>query len=67
MPKKFLILFLALSFPILSFAQELNEKDDFLEAKDMYDEGSYSLSIDLFKRFIERFPESKAIPEANSI
>lgn len=61
---KFITLFLVLSISILSFAQDVSERDAFLEAKDIYDEGSYSLSIDMFKRFIERFPNSKAVPEA---
>ncbi|NQU19290.1 tetratricopeptide repeat protein [bacterium] len=62
--KKLILPILLILIPALALGQEISEKDAFLVAKDAYDEESYSISLDLFKRFIEEFPYSPALPEA---
>lgn len=64
MLKKISLSIILILIPILIFAQEINEKDAFLMAKDSYENGSYGVSLDLFRRFIKDYPQSKLSYEA---
>jgi len=62
--KKSILSILVLLIPLSAFGQEAKERDMFLAAKEAYDLGSYSVSLDLLNKFIAQFPGSKAMPEA---
>ncbi|MDD5005979.1 MAG: tetratricopeptide repeat protein [Candidatus Omnitrophica bacterium] len=62
--KKFILFVLIISLPIAVFAEELSEEDAFLVAKNAYDDGSYGVSLNLFQKFINDFPDSQANTEA---
>jgi len=48
----------------ISFADEEGDYNAFIAAKKAYEDGFYVASLDLFNRFIEKFPESKYFFEA---
>jgi len=65
MLKRLFITILLISIPVLSFAQDkASEKDSFLAAKDAFQSKNYSVSIDLFSKFIKNFPTSQATLDA---
>lgn len=62
----FLIVFLIVIMSYRSFAQEVSKEEEALfVAQKAQEDSFYSVALDLYERFLKKYPESQKIPEVN--